>query len=342
MEKTLEHLTAEYEHNQRRRMVPQFIRAALLTAIHGGTMADHLAKGRRDQYFEKTVVPALTTGDLGPLTIASRDWVRSLPTILMRMSDATVPAPLLTQVPTAASDPTPVWVGEGQPAPMALLEPSGPNTTASKFIFLRAFSKEFGRLEEGRALALIDPISRRDVTKIEDALLLSTDPEVAGVSSAGLLRGLSPVGGGSPSSLADDITALWSSVRGGNPDRPYFILSPRGAMYLASLHEDGAPLFPHIGPLGGSIFTVPAIVSPAAGDRLILVDAAELAVTDGGLTVEPAYEAAVQLTDSPVNGPATLVSAFQTNSVVVRYVRYLSWVLLANDAVAFIELPIGA
>jgi hypothetical protein len=56
--------------------------------------------------------------------------------------------------------------------------------------------------------------------------------------------------------------------------------------------------------------------------------------------------AAIEMSDNPTNNSATptatsLVSAFQANAGVLRVVRYLSWVTLTEDAVAFVELPIG-
>ena len=61
--------------------------------------------------------------------------------------------------------------------------------------------------------------------------------------------------------------ALWRAVRDGEPDRPYFITSGYGAVYLASLrNEDGALSFPNVSAVGGgTLFGVPQLVSKAAG-----------------------------------------------------------------------------
>lgn len=64
-----------------------------------------------------------------------------------------------------------------------------------------------------------------------------------------------------------------------------------------------------------------------------------MAVTDEGVQIGRAEEAAVHM-DSAPSSPAQLVSGFQTHTVFMRFIRYLSWTLLTADCVAFLELPI--
>jgi hypothetical protein len=86
-------------------------------------------------------------------------------------------------------------------------------------------------------------------------------------------------------------------VRDGEPDRPYFITSGAGAMFLGSLrNDDGSPSFPTVSAIGGgSIIGVPQLVSRAASAKLILVDASALGVTDGGLVLDSSQYASVEL-----------------------------------------------
>jgi hypothetical protein len=154
------------------------------------------------------------------------------------------------------------------------------------------------------------------------------------------LFGVTATGGGSPSSLARDLEALWTDVSYGDLDRATWITSPRAAMHLATLHEDGAPIFPDIGPLGGTIAGVPVITSAAAGNRLILLDASRLVVTDEGLLVDASDIAAVQMDDSPSESPSNMVSAFQTNTIFLRFTPFLDWRLQGDNSIGFIELDL--
>lgn len=88
----------------------------------------------------------------------------------------------------------------------------------------------------------------------------------------------------------------------------------------------------------GDIAGIPLLTSRAAANKVILIDAARLAVVDDGLEIDFSGAASVQLYDNPSAGPLSLVSAWQTNSAFIRLTRFLSWTLAANDAVAFTEI----
>jgi hypothetical protein len=127
-------------------------------------------------------------------------------------------------------------------------------------------------------------------------------------------------------------------VREGDAERPVIIMAPRAAVHLATLTTlDGAPLFPNLGPLGGTIMGVPVLTTPAAGNKVILIDASCLIVTDEGLLIDRTEHASVELSDSP-SSPSTLVSGFQGNLALLKVTRYLHWTFTAADAVAYLEL----
>ena len=233
-----------------------------------------------------------------------------------------------------------------QPMPLGRMTADGPTTSITKFGVLVALTRELFRTVDDRAISLIERSTLRGLRRAEDQLLLSDDAAVSGISPAGLLFGVSAIGGGSPESI-HDLEDLWTSVRDGDPDAPYFVASRRGAMYLASLSSAGVPQFPDVNVMtGGSIAGVPLVLSRAAGHHLILIDASLLAVSDLGIEQDQSEQAAIEMLDNPTNNAVTgtgtnLVSAFQANAIVLRFVRWLNWQLLADDAVGFIELPIG-
>ena len=47
------------------------------------------------------------------------------------------------------------------------------------------------------------------------------------------------------------------------------------------------------------------------------------------------------MVDNPAAGATSLVSAFLTNTLLVRLIRYVHWDKLSADAAAFLTLPIG-
>ena len=89
--------------------------------------------------------------------------------------------------------------------------------------------------------------------------------------------------------------------------------------------------------IGGSILGAPLISSAAAGNRLILLDAAELAIYDGPINVERSGVASLAMSDSP-SSPASQTSLFQTDAVGVKLEYATSWALLSDDGAAALEL----
>ena len=87
------------------------------------------------------------------------------------------------------------------------------------------------------------------------------------------------------------------------------------------------------------------MISKAAGNKLVLIDAANLVVTDEGLEVKQSEQAAIEMLDNPTNNSATptgtnVVSMFQANATALRLIRWLHWTLATDDAVSYLELPI--
>jgi HK97 family phage major capsid protein len=123
---------------------------------------------------------------------------------------------------------------------------------------------------------------------------------------------------------------------------PYFITSTAAAAAMASLRTpDGLPIFPGVTTSGGVLNGVPLIASAACPPLLILLDASQLVVGDGGLGIEVSKATAVEMNDSPTSdsvAPTTarLTSMFQTNSTAVRALRYLWWQLSDPNACSYV------
>jgi hypothetical protein len=91
----------------------------------------------------------------------------------------------------------------------------------------------------------------------------------------------------------------------------------------------------------GDLLGAPLVISQSAGPYLVLVDASDLAIADGGLSVGVSEMAAIQMSDTPTPGAAQLVSAWQNDLVFLRVVRHVHWQLGHADGAAFTTLPIG-
>ncbi|MDO6584811.1 phage major capsid protein [Salipiger sp. 1_MG-2023] len=114
-------------------------------------------------------------------------------------------------------------------------------------------------------------------------------------------------------------------------------VSPQAANMLALLDDDT------LNPFGGTIAKIPAVMTSAfTGSRLSLIDAAAIGGNIERLEITSSDEAAIEMADDPTNTSATpsgtnLVSMFQTNSTVVKYVLNLGLEPVRDDAAAFIS-----
>ena len=85
---------------------------------------------------------------------------------------------------------------------------------------------------------------------------------------------------------------------------PYFIMRPRTALHLATLRDsNGVRTFPNVTVAGGDVLGIPVIVSAnvpidvGTGDAtvIVLVDAAEILLAEGGIEAEKISERALCL-----------------------------------------------
>lgn len=120
-----------------------------------------------------------------------------------------------------------------------------------------------------------------------------------------------------------------------------WVLRPETATYLATLRGTaGAPAFPGIGPKGGQIVGLDAIVSAAvptdnaspASSLVALVDGDAIAYTDAGAEMRRSQNATIEsaddptgATDTPVAATKYLVSMFQENCTAIKVLRRVNW-----------------
>ena len=301
--------------------------------------------------YEKAAVAAMTTATDPALAFAPLhvDLLRLLApfTLIGRLVDLGARRlPLNTLTPIMSDGAvTASFVGERQPIP-ALSLTSTPLTFMQwlKIGVVLGVSREWAASTDDRVTGLLGQLLQRPIGLGLDLALLGDTARVDGTSPAGLLNGIVSSGAGSPGSLDDDLPSLWANVRAGSPERAVFITSPRGALHLFGLRLEGVPRFPNVGPVGGgTIAGVPVLISPAASNKLILLDAACLGVFDGGLSFDVSKSATIQLNTAPADSAGQVLSSgFQQNLAFVKVLRFVDWALAYSDAIAYVELPISA
>ena len=213
-----------------------------------------------------------------------------------------------------------------------------------KIASLVVVSREIERLTENQRIAFVERRINRKIRRGIDTAFLSSSAATAS-TPAGILAGVSSVGDGSPATLSGLAEELYASVSNGDSEQPFFVTSGRGALYLASVNE--GQTFPHVRVDGtGHIAGVRVLVSPAAGNKLILVDASRIAKWTGTLETSMSREAAIQMVDaasvtqnSKTATASNVTSLFQSNSIGVLVTRYTSWIVTDTDHASFIELP---
>jgi hypothetical protein len=305
-----------------------------------------IALGEAAPILNKAAVTAIGTVDVPFIDdpdakVLNQSIQRRSPVLrLLELGAVAVPSNRL--LPVVPEDPEPTWATEGAAVPLARLTSTNLFTASQYYVLMLAYLKELLRIGGARGASLIFSRSVRAIARADGTVFFS-DSAASAAQPAGILWNRTAVGSGSPGDLADDLEAAVAYVSDGDAFAPVVIVSPRGAAFL---NASGINAFRDLGITGGTVAGAPAIVSRAAADKLILIDASELAITDDGVDIRQSQNAAIQMDDTPTNNSVTptatqVVSAFQTGAVVLRYTRYLSWKLLREDAAAFIQLPIG-
>lgn len=286
------------------------------------------------RFHAKAAIGAVTTTTLQPELRPLVDAVR--PLSALGQIDP-LDAPLFTSLPVVVSNPTAYWVGQAEPTPHTAAAFSGEQLQPTKIAAQIAVTRETLKAGDPKSRALVLALVTQAMIRAEDTALLSTTTATP-ARPAGLLEGIASSGAATLATLSDVLARLGADVANGNPIKPRYVASFRGAGWLqgSGLHafaqaKQGG---------GGNIGGVPLIISPAAANRLVLVDAFAIAAFDGGLEIETSENAAVQMADTPTAGASPLVSAFQTNAVVLRALHFLHWIRLRSDAAAYLELPI--
>jgi hypothetical protein len=280
----------------------------------------------------KAAIAAATTTDgswAGPLAPTSPEARAYLAladrrTVLFQMGAVTVPA-MNASVAVQLAGATANWVGESNAKPISALSFNSAGLKPHKLIVIVVMADELVDLSNPAALPLVmRALMTALASALDTALLDPASAAIAGVRPASLTNGL--VGITPSGDFQNQVGQVLAGISGGAPSRPVLVVSLQSALRLTALRDLEA--------LG-----VRVLISPAASNRLIAIDADGVAVTDDGVKIVRG-QPDLQMDDSPAN-PSTsttvMVSTWQRGLAAVRVERYVSWIKRA-DAVAFLTL----
>lgn len=245
------------------------------------------------------------------------------------------------------------WVGEGEAKAVSL------GTFTSLTLDLKTVA--------GLTVATEDLVREADID-VERALLADLLGAVALEMDIALL---SPTNSGSTStpasitSQAGAITVAGSTIAdldaalgvavaqlvaaGSDLRSAAWIMSPQLAAAMALLRgSGGSPAYPALGALGGALAGLPALVSVGIDGNdsdgtssIALVDGSAIGMTEGEPQLQASRQASIEMTDTPTGDSTTptgtsLVSMFQTESVALRAVAAVNWLLRVPGTVQMV------
>lgn len=253
--------------------------------------------------------------------------------------------PFLVRMARQTGGVTAGWVGEANPKPVGQLAFDSITIPHTKTAVIVAITEELARFSTPSAQATVQQDLVAGVSQFLDQQML--DPTVAAVSDvspASITFGApSTVStGNTVAAVTNDLnTAMTSMAMNNIAQRSrYWLLHPRTANFLMSLRT-AQDIFAFRDEMSrGLLMGVPFLTStnmplldqssPASAGSLetyiVLIEASEIFLADDGeVLLDVSREASLQMSNTPANGAATMVSLWQNNLVGIRAERYIYW-----------------
>lgn len=220
------------------------------------------------------------------------------------------------KVPKRQTGATFAWIGQNTPKKAGKMAFTGPVVPFTKAAGIVAFTSELMKLAQPNSEQMIYRSLVSDCVAFTDSLFLSTTAAVANVSPGGILNGVVAITAGATpdDTLAKLISTFFAALP--TASAPTLIMSPGSASAFTALKTAPGPGIPDV------------VVTPHAGNHVIITDAAMIAVADGAVALDVSKDADVQLDDAPASPPTAatvLTSLWQANLVGVRTERAINW-----------------
>jgi hypothetical protein len=228
---------------------------------------------------------------------------------------------MIDGIAVATTAPQFAWIKEGSPVPAGRLEWTPASLPPRKAGGIVIASEDLLKMGNATSEALFRNELVNGIVKFTDTKFLSADAAVADTSPAGLANGANTTA--SAGNAAADLATLLGGFD--SLEDVAVVASEKSAIALA-----GQGAF-----RDGLLFgTVPVVLSSAAGNRLIGIDQQRvLFADDGGIEVDSARQAAIQMDTVPTDPPSAAtvyVPTWQQNLVALKVLRWLNWQALSG------------
>jgi hypothetical protein len=233
--------------------------------------------------------------------------------------------PFASPTAVATGVPEPVWTGRSSAKPVVAAPFTSVTLDPRVCASLIVLSKETLRASGERADSVLAKILKQAATRALNASLLSNAEAVEDLSPAGLAYDLTPL---TVASLGDEdiFAAIMELVDG--MSKPTLVANLPAALRLRSA-------------LGSATSLLDIHMAPEA-ELVFAVDEGALVYAFSGIDVQSSEQATLQMTDSPSNDPASMVSMFQTNNVALRVDTYANWQVVNADGVRVLSMDLGS
>ena len=269
-------------------------------------------------------------------------------TVFDRLPLRSIPARVHVKGQDGAS--TGFWVGESKGIPVTTADFSDVELTPLKVAAIASCSRELVEDSSPSAEMLIRDSLAQALAQRVDTTFLGSGAASSGVSPAGILNGvtgLAPSGADADAVRADCQSLALPFIQAYKGTGLVHVMRPELAMAMSMLvNALGQTEFPDIEEAGGTLFRRQVYTGDnvTAGNWIVLKPSDIWKIGDSGIRVSMSDTATIEqdtapqgAADTPTAASATLMSAFQTESVFFKVVRRINYAKRRSGIVQYIE-----
>jgi HK97 family phage major capsid protein len=259
--------------------------------------------------------------------------------------------PMRNSTPTIAGS----FVGEGAPIPVRQGQFLAQQVTPKKMAVITTFTREIADHSTPAIEGILRDAIVEDTGVAIDSVLIDANAATV-IRPAGLLYGVTPLvpttGGGFAAVIADikQLVAALITATKGNFRSPVWLMSPALALSIALTSTTGAEALPFREEVSrGFLMGIPIAQSTTVpADTLILMDAADFASVVGEdmrfeisdqavLHMEDTAPLAIGTPGTPPTVAAPARSLWQTDSIGIRMIMPMNWIMRRPTSVAAVN-----
>lgn len=242
--------------------------------------------------------------------------------------------PLRTRISIASSAALGSSVSELAPKPISAMSFTQEFLTAYKAVAMLVISDELAKSAAPGANELFATELRKAVALATDTRFLEVISETTGIAS-------NPSSGLSTAQFLDDLDDALQAIDVGVNSKLYLILPVSVAKSIVLLRDSTGPStkfsLPDISVNGGTIQGIRVVVTSAATNDGILLDASAIAADVDLVTTEVGRNATLRMDDNPTSGSYQIISLWQNNLQCMRAERFFGAAVLRSDGIAIIS-----